>query len=188
MKEISPNRQCKFRTHFSLIKYINRSFEQRVLSFVRRSFKGRQGSCISVGVSTFPAGQSRSAPQNRRKVDVMTSKFLSRNGEIYRVLIENEDACWTISFDNPMERPLCIAASEMNSFRRVPAPQDFVPEECDLSLAAQKRLALIQRLLDVDAITACCGSTPNPFSAPWPGLAARSGTERCCPCSAWSRK
>jgi len=41
----------------------------------------------------------------------------------------------------------------MNSFRRVPAPQDFVPEECDLSLAAQKRLALIQPLLDVDAIT-----------------------------------
>ena len=35
----------------------------------------------------------------------------------------------------------------------MPAPQDFVPEECDLSLAAQKRLALIQPLLDVDAIT-----------------------------------
>ena len=83
----------------------------------------------------------------------MTSKFLSRNGETYRVLLENKDACWMISFDNPMERPLCIAASEMNSFRRVPAPQDFVPEECDLSLAAQKRLALIQPLLDVDAIT-----------------------------------
>jgi putative transposase len=83
----------------------------------------------------------------------MTSKFLSRNGETYRVLLENKDACWMISFDNPMERPLCIAASEMNSFRRVPAQQDFVPEECDLSLAAQKRLALIQPLLDVDAIT-----------------------------------
>lgn len=83
----------------------------------------------------------------------MTSKFLSRNGETYRVLLENKDACWMISFDNPMERPLCIAASEMNSFRHVPAPQDFVPEECDLSLTAQKRLALIQPLLDVDAIT-----------------------------------
>ena len=83
----------------------------------------------------------------------MTSKFLSRNGEIYRVLIENEDTCWVISYDDPVKRPFCVTASELSSFKRVPAPQDFVPEECDLSLAAQKRLALIQPLLDVNAIT-----------------------------------
>lgn len=85
----------------------------------------------------------------------MTSKFLSRNGEIYRVLLENEDTCWMISFENPMERPFCIAASESSSLQRVPAPQDFVSEEQDLSYAAQQRLALIQPLLDrnMDAIT-----------------------------------
>lgn len=58
-----------------------------------------------------------------------------------------------ISYDDPVKRPFCVAATEMDSFQRVPAPQDFVPEECDLSLAAQKRLALIQPLLDVNAIT-----------------------------------
>ena len=54
-----------------------------------------------------------------------------------------------------MERPFCIAAAQTANFQRVPAPQDFVPEECDLSLAAQKRLALIQPLLDrdTDAVT-----------------------------------
>ena len=85
----------------------------------------------------------------------MTSKFLSRNGEIYRILLENEDTFWLISFDNPMERPFCVTASELSSFQRVPAPQDFAPEEQDLSPAAQQRLALIQPLLDrnMDAIT-----------------------------------
>ena len=85
----------------------------------------------------------------------MTSKFLSRNGEIYRILLENEDTFWLISFENPMERPFCIAASELDSFQRVPMPQDFAPEEQNLSSAAQQRLALIQPLLDQgeDAIT-----------------------------------
>ena len=83
----------------------------------------------------------------------MASKFLSKNGEIYRILLENEDTFWLISFDNPMERPFCVTASELSSFQRVPAPQDFLPEEQNLSSAAQQRLALIQPLLDVDAIT-----------------------------------
>ena len=85
----------------------------------------------------------------------MTSKFLSRNGEIYRVLLENEDTCWMISFENPMERPFCIAASELDSFQRVPAPQDFVSEINNPTPAAQQRLALIQPLLDrnMEAIT-----------------------------------
>ena len=78
----------------------------------------------------------------------MTSKFLSRNGEIYRILLENEDTFWLISFENPMERPFCIAASELDSFQRVPMPQNFAPEEHNLSSAAQQRLALIQPLLD----------------------------------------
>lgn len=78
----------------------------------------------------------------------MTSKFLSRNGEIYRILLENKDTFWLISFENPMERPFCIAASELDSFQRVPMPQNFAPEEHNLSSAAQQRLALIQPLLD----------------------------------------
>ena len=85
----------------------------------------------------------------------MTSKFLSRNGEIYRVLLENTDTFWLISFDNPMERPFCVTASELGSFYRVPALKDFSPKEQDLSSAAQQRLALIQPLLDrnMEAIT-----------------------------------
>ena len=82
-----------------------------------------------------------------RKVEVMTSQFLSRNGEVYRVLHQDGDACWLISFDNP-ERPFCIAAEEIQNFQRVQAPQNFASEDSDLSLAAQKRLALIQPLLD----------------------------------------
>ena len=85
----------------------------------------------------------------------MTSKFLTRNGEIYRVLLENTDTFCLISFNNPMERPFCVTASELSSFCRVPAPQDFSPKEQDLSSAAQQRLALIQPLLDrnTEAIT-----------------------------------
>ncbi len=85
----------------------------------------------------------------------MTSKFLSRNGEIYRVLLENTDTFWLISFDNPMECPFCVTASELGSFYRVPAPKDFALVEQDLSSAPQQRLALIQPLLDrnTEAIT-----------------------------------
>ena len=56
-----------------------------------------------------------------------------------------------ISFDNPMERPLCIAASEMDSFQRIPAPQNFSLGKQELSPAAQQRLALIQPLLAQNA-------------------------------------
>ena len=82
----------------------------------------------------------------------MTSKFISRNGETYRVLHQDEDACWVISFDNP-ERPFRIAVEEMQNFQRVQAPLNFAPEDGDLSPAAQKRLALIQPLLDQDLDT-----------------------------------
>lgn len=80
----------------------------------------------------------------------MTSRFLTRNGETYRVLHQDGDGCWMISFDNPTERPFRAAAAEMGSFQRVPAPQDFSSEDCNLSSAAHKRLALIQPLLDQD--------------------------------------
>ena len=85
----------------------------------------------------------------------MTSRFLSRNGETYRVLHQDGDGCWMISFDNPTERPFHAAVAEMDSFQRVPAPQDFSLEDCGLSPAAQKRLALIRPLLDhdMDAVT-----------------------------------
>ena len=71
----------------------------------------------------------------RMKV-IMTSKFLSRNGETYRVLLENEDTCWVISYDEPTKHPFCIAASEMDSFQRIPAPQNFSLGKQELSPAA----------------------------------------------------
>ena len=82
---------------------------------------------------------------------IMTSKFLSRNGETYRVLLENEDTCWVISYDEPTKHPFCIAASEMDSFQRIPAPQNFSLGKQELSPAAQQRLALIQPLLAQNA-------------------------------------
>ena len=77
----------------------------------------------------------------------MKSKFISRNGETYRVLHQDEDACWVISFDN-LERPFRITVEAMQNFQRVQAPLNFAPEDGELSLAAQRRLALIQPLLD----------------------------------------
>ena len=77
----------------------------------------------------------------------MTSKFLTRNGEVYRVLHQNEDTYWMISFDDPVKSPFCIAITELENFQRIQAPQDFVTDDCNLSSAAQKRLALIQPLL-----------------------------------------
>jgi len=85
----------------------------------------------------------------------MTSEFLAKNGEIYRVLLQSSDTCWMISFDNPTERPFSAAAAEMGSFQRVPTPQDFTLESNHPTPAEQKRLALIQPLVDhgEDAIT-----------------------------------
>ncbi len=80
----------------------------------------------------------------------MTTKFLARNGEVYRVLHQDSGTCWVISFSNPMECPFCIAAEELGSFERIQAPQEFDPEDSDLSPAAKQRLALIQPLLDQD--------------------------------------
>lgn len=84
----------------------------------------------------------------REEREVMTSKFLSQNGETYRVLHQDGDGCWLISFDNPTERPFRAAAAEMDSFQRIPAPQDFSSEDCNLTPAAQKRFELIQPLLE----------------------------------------
>lgn len=85
----------------------------------------------------------------------MISKFLSRNGETYRVLLENEDSCWVISFDDPTRCPFCVSAAETDSFQHIQAPQDFILESSHPTPAEQKRLALIQPLLDQgeDAIT-----------------------------------
>ncbi len=98
-------------------------------------------------------GASRLQKQEER--EAMTSRFLSRNGETYRVLHQDDDGCWLISCDNPTERPFHAATAEMDSFQRVPAPQDFSTKDCDLSPAARKRLTLIRPLLDhdMDAVT-----------------------------------
>ena len=60
-----------------------------------------------------------------------------------------------ISFDNPTECPFCATVTEMDSFQRIPAPQNLLAEEQNLSSAAQQRLALIQPLLaqNTEAIT-----------------------------------
>ena len=79
----------------------------------------------------------------------MTAKFVSRNGETFRVLHKTRDTLWLIAFDTPTQRPFCVTAAEMEAFQRVPTPPEFVSDESDLSPAAEKRLAAIQPLLDL---------------------------------------
>ena len=90
----------------------------------------------------------------------MASEFLSRNGEIYRILLQNSDICWMISFDNSTERPFSAAAAEMGSFQRVSAPQDSALASNHSTPVERKRLALIQPLLErnMDAITDRAGT------------------------------
>ena len=52
----------------------------------------------------------------------MTAKFVSRNGETFRILYQTDDAVWLISVDSPTEKPFRIALPEPESFERVATP------------------------------------------------------------------
>ena len=80
----------------------------------------------------------------------MTAKFVSRNGEAFRILHQTDDAVWLISVDNPTEKPFRIASLELESFDRITAPEGFLLELSEISSATQKRLEMIQPLLDTE--------------------------------------
>ena len=80
----------------------------------------------------------------------MTAKFVSRNGEAFRILYQSEDAVWLISVDNPTEKPFRTALSELESFERIATPEGFLLEPPEFSPATQKRLEMIQPLLDAE--------------------------------------
>lgn len=74
----------------------------------------------------------------------MKNQFVQRNGDFFRVLVQSEDGCWLISYSSPAS-PFFQAAEEMDAYQRIPPPP--LPDG-ELSAAAQKRLDIIQPLLD----------------------------------------
>jgi len=78
-------------------------------------------------------------------------RFVERNGERYRVLLQDDVSQWLISFDSPAQ-PFCVVSSEMPEFQRVETPDDFECGDGVTSLAQLTRLQLIQPLLDAGPI------------------------------------
>lgn len=70
----------------------------------------------------------------------------STAGDIFRVLLEADGGCWLISFDEPAAP---FFASSANSMERIETPASFlVAQQRPLTQAEERRLALIQPLLD----------------------------------------
>lgn len=73
------------------------------------------------------------------------TKFVSRNGERYRVLLTEDESMWLISY----ERPGPPFFTTEDGFEKIPAPEDFHTADSKvLTRAQQDRLTLIQPLLD----------------------------------------
>ena len=71
----------------------------------------------------------------------MKNLWVQRNGDIYRVLVQEGDGCWLISYDSPAA-PFFV--SDMGEYERTTPPP--LPDG-QLSEAAQKRAAIIAPLL-----------------------------------------
>lgn len=71
----------------------------------------------------------------------MTPHFVQRNGEVFRVLVQEDGGCWLISYASPAS-PFFV--SEMEAYERTLPP---LPPHTP-SAAAQKRLSLIAPLLE----------------------------------------
>lgn len=70
------------------------------------------------------------------------SQFVERNGALFKVLASDGEGAWLISHDSPAA-PFFV--TDLNAYQRTLPPQ--LPDS-ELSAAAQKRLELIQPLLD----------------------------------------
>ena len=70
------------------------------------------------------------------------SQFVERNGALFKVLASDGGGAWLISHDSPAA-PFFVG--DMDAYQRALPPQ--LPDS-ELSAAAQKRLELIQPLLD----------------------------------------
>lgn len=72
------------------------------------------------------------------------SHFVMRNGDTFKVLIQDEAGGWLISCDSPAA-PFFVMQDEMTTYERTTPPH---PKGGGLSAAAQKRVDIIQPLLD----------------------------------------
>lgn len=70
------------------------------------------------------------------------SQFVERNGALFKVLASDGSGAWLISYDSPAA-PFFVG--DMDAYQRTVPPS---AQDGELSAAAQKRLELIQPLLD----------------------------------------
>ena len=85
--------RCTWITIPPLNSFLNFDRQQRSWPHYAKEWQKSEKYCRAAGLHT------RRHENGKNRSEVMTSKFLSRNGEIYRVLIENEDTCWVISYE-----------------------------------------------------------------------------------------
>ncbi len=75
--------------------------------------------------------------------------FLDANGERFRILKQEAEGAWLISYDEPSP-PCFVLQKEINTYCRVPIPEDCIHEQAEKELtdAERVRLTMIQSLLD----------------------------------------
>lgn len=78
----------------------------------------------------------------------MLTRFVQRAGEVFRVLLESEEGSWIIAHNTP-SAPFFVGLADSANLERIPTPDSFQAEynRQDRSLAEERRLALIQPLL-----------------------------------------
>ncbi len=78
-------------------------------------------------------------------------RFVSSLDQIYRVLRQEDDGAWLISFDEPAS-PFFVSAEEFAAMERIETPSSYLLATAqELTQAAQERLDLLRSLLEDDA-------------------------------------
>ena len=76
--------------------------------------------------------------------------FYDINGEIIKILLEEEKGCWVISFDNP-KAPYYIDNDNLKNYKQINYPDEYIknmnPKKIR-TLAEQKRFQLIKELIE----------------------------------------
>lgn len=87
----------------------------------------------------------------RKPARTMAPKFLARLGSIYRILLESDGGSWLIPYDPPAA-PFFASSQALQEFERIQAPESFLlAQDAPLTPAQEKRMALIQPLVDTPA-------------------------------------
>lgn len=76
--------------------------------------------------------------------------FFRINEELYRRVLKLDHGIWAISFDAP-SAPCYVSSGKLESYEKVPMPEEYraaIGQEALMTLADERRLALIQPLLE----------------------------------------